>query len=119
VCGFDLLRVQEGDTLVSYCCDVNGWSFVKNSRKYYDDCAQLLQEYMLAAVKPKQLQGFSALDPLLSTYATWNISTPEKVSFPRLASPARFPGSLLPSIPLTPLLFAHLPRRKRASPSRS
>ena len=78
VCGFDLLRVQEGDSLVSYCCDVNGWSFVKNSRKYYDDCAQLLCEYMLAAVKPRALQGFSAIDPLLSTYATWSSSTPQK-----------------------------------------
>ncbi|GMH48361.1 hypothetical protein TL16_g00275 [Triparma laevis f. inornata] len=78
VCGFDLLRVQEGDSLVSYCCDVNGWSFVKNSRKYYDDCAQLLCEYMLAAVKPRALQGFSAIDPLLSTYATWSSNTPEK-----------------------------------------
>jgi hypothetical protein len=32
VCGFDLLRVQEGHSVVSYCCDVNGFSFVKNSR---------------------------------------------------------------------------------------
>ena len=33
VCGFDLLRVQEGHGgVVSYCCDVNGFSFVKHSR---------------------------------------------------------------------------------------
>ena len=25
VCGFDLLRVEEGDSVVSYVCDVNGW----------------------------------------------------------------------------------------------
>ena len=67
VCGFDLLRVQEGDSLISYVCDVNGFSFVKNSRKYYDDCAQILTEHMLAAVKPKQLKGLSALYPLLKT----------------------------------------------------
>ena len=32
VCGFDILRVQEGHAVVSYVCDVNGFSFVKNSR---------------------------------------------------------------------------------------
>jgi len=71
VCGFDLLRVQEGDSLVSYVCDVNGFSFVKNSRKYYDDCAQVLSEHMLAGLKPMALQGFSALDPLLKTIKDW------------------------------------------------
>ncbi|KAJ8613248.1 hypothetical protein CTAYLR_004550 [Chrysophaeum taylorii] len=43
VCGFDILRTHDGRTLV---CDVNGWSFVKKSRKYYEDCAALLSELM-------------------------------------------------------------------------
>jgi hypothetical protein len=36
-------------------------------RKYYDDCAQILSEHILAAVKPKSLRGFSTLDPLITT----------------------------------------------------
>ena len=35
-------------------------------RKYYDDCAQILTEHMLAVMKPGQLLGFSTLDPLLT-----------------------------------------------------
>jgi inositol hexakisphosphate/diphosphoinositol-pentakisphosphate kinase len=47
VCGFDIMRAKG----VSYCCDVNGFSFVKNSRKYYDDASQVLTEIMMAAVR--------------------------------------------------------------------
>jgi len=39
ICEFDLLR--NGGK--SYVCDVNRFKLVKNSQKYYDDCAQILK----------------------------------------------------------------------------
>ena len=43
VCGFDILRAKGN----SYVCDINGWSFVKGNKKYYEDCAILIRRMIL------------------------------------------------------------------------
>jgi inositol-hexakisphosphate/diphosphoinositol-pentakisphosphate 1-kinase len=50
VCGFDLLRANGK----SYVCDVNGFSFVKNSIKYYEDCSSILSHVILKAIAPQR-----------------------------------------------------------------
>ncbi|XP_024521024.1 inositol hexakisphosphate and diphosphoinositol-pentakisphosphate kinase VIP1 [Selaginella moellendorffii] len=72
VCGFDLLRSQGR----SYVCDVNGWSFVKNSYKYYDDAACVLRTMFLEAKAPH----LSKIPPCLS----W--SEPRPLELPRQGS---------------------------------
>ncbi|PKI46531.1 hypothetical protein CRG98_033088 [Punica granatum] len=69
VCGFDLLRCEGR----SYVCDVNGWSFVKNSYKYYDDAACVLRKMFLEAKAPHLS---STIPPVLP----WKVNEPVQPS---------------------------------------
>ena len=53
VCGFDILRSNGGaQDVESYVCDVNGWSSVKDSPKFWDDAANLLRMQCLQVLAP-------------------------------------------------------------------
>jgi hypothetical protein len=74
-----------------YCCDVNGFSFVKNSRKYYDDASQILVELMIDAVRKEYHMTLSTRAPILrmtSTKDAQKSSTGEERE-----SPQNFPSS--------------------------
>ena len=43
----------------SYVCDVNGFSFVKTSKKYYDDAAQVLMSLIVQELAPQLYKPYN------------------------------------------------------------
>ncbi|OQS06939.1 inositol hexakisphosphate and diphosphoinositol-pentakisphosphate kinase [Thraustotheca clavata] len=84
VCGFDLLRVRG----TSYVCDVNGWSFVKNSKKYYDDCGLVLHNYLLNALRYRSTRARPATSPRYPMSPSFSPPDPSLILQPENNEPA-------------------------------
>ncbi|KAI9319507.1 histidine phosphatase superfamily-domain-containing protein [Dichotomocladium elegans] len=68
VCGLDLLRVKGK----SYVIDVNGWSFVKGSDFYYDQCARLLSEAFYRSVQ-RRPSMVDTIPPEIALEHSWRL----------------------------------------------
>jgi len=69
VCGFDIVRNRDGSPFV---IDVNGWSFVKNNRIYWDHCARTLRDMCLefdrTVLSPARYQKYDQLEEIHDDY---------------------------------------------------
>lgn len=72
ICGFDLLRTSDGKSIV---CDVNGFSFVKNSTKYYDDCASILGAMIVREMDQRRGKLLKSVTTTLDSKCQFDLSS--------------------------------------------
>ena len=66
ICGFDMLR-SNGQ---SFVCDVNGFSFVKTSTKYYEDCAMQIKRIIFGMMNHISINRNLSFDNLSTKSAS-------------------------------------------------
>ena len=77
ICGFDILRC-EGN---SYVCDVNGFSFVKGNKKYYEDCSILIRKIVYKGLDLPMKNYFTSLrkSRQMNIYRTLKVPKIQKI----------------------------------------